>query len=148
MREVSMPKRRAFVYFDNLGKRELTRAEMTNDLIGLESIESGPEAFRRFQEEQALALMRMHRESKARRGETHLETVSLWRLDADGNRLHYIKACGALTAPEAAQHVRYWDSKIAEDNEHRERYFKFHMKKHGRKLQRLLNLKDQPAESI
>lgn len=142
---ISLAKRSAFVYFDGLDDRETTRGEITDDLIRIGCIEDGPEAFRRFQENQALGLMREHRKSKAHRGEIQLELVSLYRLDEDGNKKQYFKACGKLTPTEAAQHIQYWDEKLAEDEAQRERYYAFHMKRHGKKLQRLLDFEHKNA---
>jgi hypothetical protein len=133
-----MKRHRAFTYFDNAEGRELVKAAFTDHLIGLECIDDGPDAFRRYQEAQALALLRKHRKLKARRGETGLELISLWRREEDGPKTQYFKACGHLNLDEAAQHIDYWDHKVAEDDSQRKHYREFHLKRLGEPLQRLL----------
>lgn len=133
----------AFVYFDNLGGRAVTRTEMTDELIKRGCIEDNEEAFRRFQEEQCLAYMRRHRQSKARRGEIQLELVSLYRVNSKGEKKQYFKACGKLNPAESAQHIRYWEETVAEDVAQLDRYKEFHLGRHGKKLQKLLGFDDR-----
>lgn len=145
MREMSGIDRAAFTYLDNRDARETTRKQGTDDFISMGLIDDGPQAFRRFQESQFEDTVRRHRKLKERRGELHLQQINLWKIDNEGEKVNYFKACGELNTTEAAQHVKYWDSKVSESQEKRQIYYEFHRSRHGKKLDRMLSFMETAA---
>jgi hypothetical protein len=134
----SLRQHAAFVLLDGLRDR-INIGGITDQLIGIGYIENNPDDYRRWQVEQARRTVREHRKSKARTGDIQRELVHLYEVKEDGSKTHYFHACGELTPQEAAQHLQYWEGKIAEDQEQYARYRAFHLKRHGKKLQRLLS---------
>lgn len=128
----------AFAMLDSLtGKVGIE--EITDHLIGIGYIKNDPEDYRRWQVEEARKTLRSHRKSKARGGDIQHELVNLYEVDEGGRKVHYYRPCGELSMHEAAQHIQTWREKVSEDQEQLSRYYKFHYKRHGKKLQRFLD---------
>jgi hypothetical protein len=137
MTRQSLRQHAAFVALDGI-REKIDIDEITDLLIQVGYIEDSPDDYRRFQIEQARRTIREHRKSKLKRGEIQHELVSLYEVQEDGTKVYYWRPCGRLSAKEAAQHIRYWDNKLSEDQEQRNRYFDFHLDRHGKKFERYL----------
>jgi hypothetical protein len=134
----SLRQHAAFVALDSIEGR-INIEEITDLLIKVGYIENDPEDYRRLQIEEARRTVRDHRKSKARTNQVQHELANLHEIDEKGHKRYYFRPCGELNAKEAAQHLGYWNGKIEEDKAQFARYYAFHTKRHGRKLQRLLD---------
>jgi hypothetical protein len=141
MTRQNLRKHAAFVLLDHaLGR--ISIEEITDRLIEIGYIENDPEDYRRWQVEQARNTIRDHRKSKVKSGEIQLELGNLHETLEDGSTVHYYKHVGEMTPEEAVQHIGSWDERIAESRYQRQRYYDFHLDRHGREFQRLLGLDD------
>lgn len=138
MSRQNLLRQKAFTILDGIDGRP-TLSDICDKLIEGKSIRSDRNDYREYQEHQARKILHLHRKSKMRRGEVHLEKVHLFEIMEDGSKRHYYIKCGEMTVHEAAKHLEYWKRKLGEDFEAMKRYFDFHAGRHGRKhLQRLM----------
>lgn len=118
---------------------KVTTELVKENLVKIGVISDSLDAFHEFQLSQARDHLHRYRTIKAKARRIEEEPVNLFMFDEDGKKTAYWKTCGKLTPDEAAQHLRYWKNRISQDESKFARYYKFHMKKHKKKLQRLLD---------
>jgi len=102
-------------------------------------INSDADAIEQWELEQTRKMVQEDRKRKSKgKGEVQLEWINLFELDDTGAKRQYYKKFGELTPQEGAQLLAYWNrcGRYADKQFHR--YYRPLVKKHGRKIQRLM----------
>lgn len=117
----------------------ITMEAIADKMVEAKLIENSEDDYRQIRIEKARREVHRYRQAKAKAKKTREEPVNLFAINEDGVKVPYWKVCGQLDPNESAQHLRYWRAKSEQDVAKFARYYKFHIGRHKKKLQRLLD---------